>query len=73
MNARIPLEERIKQLRAMLNEPRHSSKERIDNLEWALDQTLSMVGKPRTVCGLTMAECIGDYVATSLAAVAEAA
>ena len=28
MNARIPLEERIKQLRAMLNEPRHSSKER---------------------------------------------
>jgi len=31
------------------------------------------VGKPRTVCGLTMAECIGDYVATSLAAVAEAA
>ena len=45
MNARIPLEERIKQLRAMLNEPCHSSKERIDDLEWALDQTLSMVGK----------------------------
>ena len=45
MNARIPLEERIKQLRAMLNEPCHSSKERIDNLEWALDQTLSIVGK----------------------------
>ena len=41
--------------------------------KWALDKTLSIVGKPRTVCGLTMAECIGDYVATSLAAVAEAA
>jgi len=60
MNARIPLEERIKQLRAMLNEPRHSSKERIDNLEWALDQTLSMVGKLAEDAN-KQRECVENY------------